>query len=409
MWQSRLLTGNTDADVLVNAEWELVKTPEQWWFDYAIAHPEYDPFSLNEEQAEAIYILPQTVSWGGEEYETLKSENTGETNEENRLRYLFLCSHFGDVFKYRLVLKRYGNRTAYNGRGKSISPDFEDYVKDHFKVHDPIIEKPDAYLHFCRLSHLVDIGWTNKRVMSEVLKFVHKYGPPWYPQFAKAFAPPYNFHPPDFPLTVDAILWESLKMNWAVNAYKLLSDLDEDITAIRKLKSHMSVVLNKQKQVDGLFYYLVIRNSGHAYAELDDSGQLLRAFSSDSGATDYTDSPPPLTTETQIIRAATALVIGLVNEGLNTSAVKFGLTNNFEKAKSIGVWVPEFNFDNLLGAMWMQFYLRILENGRFKECGNENCRRLFPASRSNREYCCKECGVKQYMRDHRKQSQINNA
>jgi len=405
MWQSRLLTGRTDADILFNAEWGLAKTPEQWWVDYAIDHPEYDPFSLDEDQAEDIYILPQTVSWGKEEYETLKSENTGETDEENRLRYLFLYSHFGDLFKYRLVLKRYGNRKNSDKKFSYLNLGQQDY----FNVHDPIVEKPDAYLHFCRLSHLVNIGWTNKRVLSEVLKFVHKYGPPWYPQFARAFAPPYNFHPPDLPLTVDAIIWESLKMNWAVNAYRLLSDLDEDITAIRKLKSHMSVVLSKQKQLDGLYYYLVIRDSGHAHAELDDSGNLLRAFSSDPGAADYSESPPPLNTETQIIRAATALVIGLVNEGLSTSNVKLGLTNKFEKTKSIGAWAPEFNFDNLLCAMWIQFYLRILESSRFKECGNENCRRLFPVSRSNKEYCSKECGVKQYMRDHRKQSQINNA
>ena len=258
MWQSRLLTGKTDADVLVNAEWELVEAPEQWWDDYAIAHPEYDPYALNEEQAGPIYGFGSAFAFGREEYETLKSEDTGETDEEVRFRYLFLRSHFGESFKHILVLKRYGHRIKSDRKVKTMSPGFEDYFKDYFKVHDPIIEKPDAYLHFCRLSHLVDIGWNAKRVMTEVLKFVHRYGPPWYPQFVKLFAPPYNFHPPDLPLTVDAILWESLKMDWAVNAYRLLSDLDEDVTAISKLKSHMTIVLNRQKQFDGFYYYLVV-------------------------------------------------------------------------------------------------------------------------------------------------------
>ena len=72
MWQSRLLNGTTEASIFINAEWEIIKTPKQWWSDYAIAHPGYDPYALDEESGMQIY--GSEFAWGKEEYENIKTE-----------------------------------------------------------------------------------------------------------------------------------------------------------------------------------------------------------------------------------------------------------------------------------------------------------------------------------------------
>jgi hypothetical protein len=46
--------------------------------------------------------------------------------------------------------------------------------------------------------------------------------------------------------------------------------------------------------------------------------------------------------------------------------------------------------------------LKWVLNEKLKVCANENCRTLFLATRSDKEYCCKECKIKQYMREHYK-------
>jgi len=392
MRQSRLVTGETLATVLLRDgmtstshdwKWEVVRTPEEWWWDYAEAHPDYDPYALEPEEGQRIYG-PQ-FTWSKAEFE----KEWDESQKEDARMYSFLESHFGDSFKYILVLNSYKPKLELDRnklkRGKSsleyITKYIEERTKEYLRVHDPIIEAPDVYLHFCRLSRLIDMGWSAKRVINEVVKFVHKYGPPWYAQYAKLHTPPFD-DPFDGPLTMDGILWESLKMSLALDAYRMLADFTDDVRAPRTLKKHMEKVFKIHKQFPDFYEVPVLPLS---------------------------EKPLPLDTDGQIAKAGTSLVMECVNEGLRKTRVQLGLTSKLEKDLAVGAWASKYNFENLMGAMWLQFYLEILDNGRLRECGNENCRRLFPASRSDKEYCSKECGVKQYMRDRRKQSQSNHA
>jgi hypothetical protein len=376
MRQSRLVSGETLATVLLRDgmtttshdwKWEVVRTPEEWWWDYAEAHPGYDPYSLEPEEGQRIYG-PQFM-WSKAEFD----KEWDESQKEDTRMYSFLINHFGDSFKYILVLARYGPKHAREL--KSIA----EMEKEYLRVHDPMVEAADVYLHFCRLSRLVDMGWSTKRIIDEVVKFVHKYGPPWYAQYAKLHTPPFD-DTFDGPLTIDGILWESLKMSLALDAYRMLADFTDDVRAPRALKKHMEKVYKIHKQFPDFYEVPILPLS---------------------------EKPLPLDTESQISKAGTALVMECANEGLRKTGVQLGLASKLEKGLAVGAWAPQYNFENLMGAMWLQFYLEILDNGRLRECGNENCRRLFPASRSDKEYCSKECGVKQYMRDRRKQAKSN--
>jgi hypothetical protein len=148
----------------------------------------------------------------------------------------------------------------------------------------------------------------------------------------------------------------------------------------------MARVLSTQDKYE-LYYNLTREYSDYTYTDWD------------------IDTRPSLDTEVQVAHAAIALIMGSVNEGVRMTSVKLGLTAKLEKDTVAGSWAPKYAVDSLLGAMWLQFYLEILDKGGLRECANENCRRFFPVSRSNKEYCSKGCGVKQYMREHRKQSQ----
>jgi hypothetical protein len=373
MRQGRLITGDTLATILLrdgmtttsyNWKWEVVRTPEEWWWDYAEAHPDYDPYSLEPEEGQRIYG-PQFI-WSKAEFD----KEWDESQKEDARICSFLINHFGDSFKYILVLTRY--RPKHERELKSI----EEMEKEYLRVHDPMAEAADVYLHFCRLSRLVDMRWSTNRIINEIAKFVHKYGPPWYAQYAKLHTPPFD-DTFDGPLTIDGILWESLKMSLALDAYRMLADFIDDVRAPRMLKKHMEKVYKIHKQFPDFYEVPFVPLS---------------------------EKPLPLDTESQISKAGTALVIECINEGLRKTGVQLGLTSKLEKGLAVGAWAPKYKFKNLMGAMWLQFYLEILDKGRLKECGNENCRRVFPASRSDKKYCSKECGVKQYMRDHRKQA-----
>jgi len=363
MRQSRFATGS----VYQELEWQAVKTPAEWWWDYAQAHPEYEPRDLPIEKGMSIYGPPFS-----ELNELLAKKRLEEGGDSGVYPYLFMVSFFGESYKYQLVPKRF----------KREGDNFDS------RFYDPMREEPQAYLHFCRLSRLLDMGWSAKKVIDEIIKFANKYGPPWHPEWVKVWTPPFE-DPPNCPLTVDRILWESQNMAWAVEAYHLLSELNEDIRATRRLKEHMARVLSSQDKYE-LYYNLTREYSNYTY-------------------TAYTDwdwgAKPSLGTEIQVAQAAIALVIGSVNTGLGMTNLKLELTSKLEKDSATGSWTPKYNLRGLLGAMWLQFYLEILDKGRLRECANENCRRLFPASRKDKEYCSKECGVKQYMREHRKQSQ----
>jgi len=362
MRRTRFATGSVYHDFV----WEAVKTPEEWWWDYAQMHPEYDPRTLDEEKGMSIYGSP--FNWLNE---ALAAEKFGGDKEEE-YESLFMVNFFGESYKYRLSPRD----TKTKGK-----PGFN--LHDHF--YDPMLEAPQAYLHFCRLSRLLDMGWSAKRVINEVVKFADKYGPPWHPEFSKLSTPPFG-SPPNCPLTVDRILWESQNMAWAVEAYHLLLELDEDIRAMRRLKLHMEKVLNRQDRYE-LYYTLTREYSDYIYTDWD------------------LGTRPSLDTQVQVAQAAIALVMGSVNTGLEMTDVKLGLTNKLERDSMVGSWTPKYSLHGLLDTMWLQFYLEILDKGRIRECANENCRRFFPVSRSDKEYCSKACGVKQYMREHRKQSQ----
>ena len=286
MRQSRLVTGRVPRDW----EWGIVNTPEEWWLDYAVNHPDYDPYTLDSESGARLY---------GPQFRFL-----GDVSEEDPDGfYKFLIPHFGDSFKYLLVLNRYKEKTY-----RPIEKYDLNYPGVGSPFYDPMVETPDAYSHFCRISRLVNIGQSDKRVIKEVLKFVSKYGPPWYTEYAKLHTPPFC-DPPNGPLTIDGILWESLNMASALHTYRLLQDLNEDIRAERTLRKHLADVFRRQNQSSGIHYNLTIVESKYTHVDWD-----------------Y-HTLPPLDTRTQLEQAAIAFVIGSVNCGLTTTGVKFGLTN----------------------------------------------------------------------------------
>jgi len=369
MRRSRFATGSVYQDW----EWEAVKTPEEWWWDYAQAHPEYDPRVLPTEKGMSIYGPPFSQL-----NELLAEKRLEEGSDDDVYPYLFMVSHFGEAYKYQLQPR------AVKTKERKPGFNFDDLNDSSPKAHfyDPMRDAPQAYLHFCRLSRLLDMGWGAKRVINEIIKFADKYGPPWHPEWVKWWTPPFE-DPPNSPLTVDRILLESQNMAWAVEAYHLLSELNEDVRATPRLKVHMARVLSTQDKYE-LYYNLTREYSDYTYTDWD------------------IDTRPSLDTEVQVAHAAIALIMGSVNEGVRMTSVKLGLTAKLEKDTVAGSWAPKYAVDSLLGAMWLQFYLEILDKGGLRECANENCRRFFPVSRSNKEYCSKGCGVKQYMREHRK-------
>jgi hypothetical protein len=366
MWRNRFVTGS----VPLYWEWEVVKTPKEWWWDYVVKHPDYDPRVLDMEKGIPIY--GSQFTWFKENFSKERAED-----EEGEYASFFMDNYFGESYKYLVVLKRYKpelSRRDYN----LYDP------RPRYPFYDPMVEAPQAYLYFCRLSRLLDMGWSAKRVINEVMKFADRYGPPWHATYVKLFTPPFG-RPPEYPLTVDRILWESQNMASAVEAYQLLSELNEDVRATRRLKEHMAKVLSRQDEYE-VYYNLTREYSGYTLSDWD------------------TGTRPNLDTEVDVAQAAIAFVMGSVNEGLRMTDVKPEVTSKLEKDNSAaGIWAPKYTFDSLLGAMWLQFYLQVLDKGRLRECANENCRRFFPLSRSDKEYCSKECGVKQYMRDHSKQ------
>jgi hypothetical protein len=407
VWHSKLVTGETP----YNWKWEVKKTPAQWWKDFKWKHPSYNPRQLDESAALRIYGSPPSL-WDSAPDEEDYDRDEGYAGDD------FMYSHFGDDFKYVLSLTgfKYQDDKEYKGihaaawkayeeavsSGKNLREanqiylymlhgpgGFDSFLEESKKQwrdthYDPFGEAPKAYLYFCRLSRLLELGWSSQKIINEVLKFVNKFGPPWYAEYAKLYSPPFD-EPLNGPLTIDGILFQSLNMASTLKAYRLLSDISEDIRAIGRLKAHMQK-LQKEDRLWQLGLCLKVDNSG--YATVEDLGF---------------DKLPSLNTENDVVSAATAFVISSINNGL--VGVKPGLSSKVSKDSSSNTWTPRYEYVNLLDAMWLQFYFEILGNVRFRECANENCRAPFSVTRSNKEYCSKECGIKQYMRDHAKKKE----
>jgi hypothetical protein len=108
--------------------------------------------------------------------------------------------------------------------------------------------------------------------------------------------------------------------------------------------------------------------------------------------------------ETETVEAAIAFIRRSVNSALAELRVEPGLAYGKEEGSVVGAWIPRYQYNDLLGAMWLQLCFEILDKARFRECAYENCRVLFSVTRSNKMYCSKKCGVMQYIRDHPKKS-----
>jgi hypothetical protein len=247
--------------------------------------------------------------------------------EDNR----HLVNHFGDAFKYYLT-------GPFESRGEGYWPMFE---------------KPAAYLQFCRLSRFAEFGWDNTRVIKETLKFIEKYGKPWFLTHKSPFRPSF-----ETPLTVDEILFESETFASVVNVYKLLLDFNIDSTVPDKLRKYLKT-LQRNKQTD-----------------LDSSKDwVINHLSNDK----------------DVASAAEIYIQLIVNGYLEWSGIGLHL--------KIRPFAQRYTFRTLLDAMWLQFYLEILNQGKLRECANNKCRSLFVVSRSDKEFCSIDCRVKQYMRD----------
>ncbi len=266
-----------------------------------------------------IEVAPQ--KWWSEQ-----SLDEDDLNEDGQ----HLTNHFGDAFKYYLK--------PYDG---------------HSERYWPMVDEPAAYLQFCRLSRLVELGWDNTRVIEETVKFIEKYGQPWFFTHKPPFSPCV-----ETPLTIDEILFESATLASVVNVYRLLIDINDDSTIPEKLKKYLKKLLQEENTTPDRFR-----------------------------------GPPPyrLSTDKEVVSTAEGYIYDEVNAYLDGGGIGLQL--------STGPFAPEYTFHTLLDAMWLQFYLEILNKGKLRECANTKCQSLFVVSRSDKEFCSKECGVKQYMRE----------
>jgi hypothetical protein len=392
MSQNIVVSGNVPRDW----NWRVAKTPEQWWIDYSEKNPAFNPYELDANEFFRIYDGKK-----GREFTDLLEERK------------FMINHFGNDFKVELDMAGYSNQSQI-----SYEEDLDNYhaayerarflrktsefkaVSDMVKFgltpgaierrlstyYNPMAEAPNLYLKFCRLSSL--LLEKPAKVINEVLKFVKKYGPPWYPESNKFYSPPFD-NPPDCPLTIDGILWQSFYMDSVVQAYRLLTDISDNINAGRELKKHMAKL---QKQgIASELDPLPLGKSGYISMEKPILIQQRFHPKSEIKYQDLNDK--------EVAQTAIALIMSSVNDYLE---IVLGIATKIGEDGMTGAWVPQYKYNSLLGAMWLQFFFDITNNGQLRECANQNCRTLFRVTRSDKEYCCKECKIKQYMRDHHK-------
>lgn len=376
----------TDGESSRNWKWKIVRTPDEWWDDYSEKHPEFDPYSLDAETFKKVY---------GE------AANLPENIHPRRWydQWRFMPNFFGDDYKYQFIrigyknvddaniaiLKAWFNQDASSTTKEPLNHSLAVEAITQFfaeTIYNPMDEEPNLYLKFCRLSRLIELGWSPKKVKTEIIKFIDKYGPPWYTNPSKSQAPPFSLLTSEGPLTMEQLLWESRYMRWTVDMYRLLVESNVDRDSVASLKRHIKKMYEEGANIRQELDYT------------DDKNPCLR--------------DPPLDTDEQVAKVAINFITNALNASLANNACASGLSNKPLRNSLIGAWIKTYKFTNLLGAMWLQFYFEILENGTFRECANENCRVLFPVSRSNKEYCSKECGIKQYMRTHRKTREVNH-
>lgn len=256
--------------------------------------------------------------------------------------------------------------------------------------YNPLAETPKAYLRFIRLAEFERFRWDAKRCIKEVLSFFKDSGPLWYPG-GGCTDDRLPHEPP--PLTVERVLGASLEMASVVELYKLLRDVEEYKynEQVPKLKEHM---LKLQKR--GWTYL----TQSHLATTME--GLRVPVFVPGKENEDF--KFPSLNNDREVIAAAIAYVIAGVNCGLGENPVHLALANQegrniqYKDVSQIGAWVPAYQYDSLLAALWVQFYLAILDKTRLKECANERCLRLFPPSRSDQEYCSSNCRAAYNMR-----------
>ena len=375
---------------IIPRNWEFVlrKTPEEWWVDYHWKHPEYDPYTLDDESWARIY------GWGRPDDRlavaiSISQHRRQESYEEFKFRRRvtgvdedvdddpgteFLNSYFGDDFKYVLVLSRISRgvtntskpskedrRKAISILGKAISEGLADDETDlqlaaispamaievqdrRGRYYSPMLEAPKVYRKFCRLSCLTDLGWSPQKVMAEVLKFVNRYGPPWYNELADLYSPPYDLY--RGPLTIDRVLWHSRAMNSTAQVYRLLADTAVDVTAKTRLRQLLADLQRKNRSYHE-HARVIIRNGIAGKLEYnDDTFQLLR-------------------TDEDVTKAAVAYVMSQVNVALARSGVTPELSANLRQ-KPAAAWICQYTYVDLLGAMWLQIYSDIIQNTRVK-------------------------------------------
>ena len=268
---------------------------------------------------------------------------------------------FGDALKYRLVgIEPFANR------------------------YDPMTETPKAYLEFIHLAEFRHFKWDANRIIEMVLKFSKDYGPLWVDV--------------NIPLTVERILVRAIEMNAAAKVYKLLKTCDEDYwensSDVMLMKDYLAILQNRGS-VDLRTLQLV------TYPD----GLRLPMVHLGTVGRDGEIHPDPFPSTTQgLMKAAIASVSETVNHNVVFGSVAVALANReardskLKEESRVGSWIPAYRFGNLISALWLQFYLDILNQTRLRECDNKNCLRLFNPTRSDQIYCSRRCRINQNMR-----------
>ncbi len=254
--------------------------------------------------------------------------------------------------------------------------------ESHPQHYDPLVDTPKAYLKFMKLADYERSHWDAKHCTKEILAFFHEFGPPWPLWYSKGG--------PFLQMTIKNVFGEARVIAKAVRTYKILTDVRNGEKLLPELKEYMINLHETEIYRDPVLnYQLRVTPTGvvtsHFFVKKDDER--------------FTPTIP--NTEYEVISAATAYVIGSVNLGFTGHPVGLGLTCRTSKSKDIiqdSSWAPSYRFTSLLSALWLQFYLDILNQSQLRECNNERCKSLFVINRADQEYCSYQCRSAQKMR-----------
>jgi hypothetical protein len=239
-------------------------------------------------------------------------------------------------------------------RGSTFETQWDEDSREHLIVprdrpveqYDPASVEPKLYVEFSRLRTLHPVQHDLPQAKNLVTDFCHRFGPPWEG----------SPHHPLGTLTVEAITRCAVLVWQALRCYQLLK---------AGRKSELRRHLEEINRPDPLLWSLDARTVpeqqipvSRDYVAPDDYAELR------------------LEVLSHIERTVTA--------GFDAGGVRLGIEHDYQGRPRI-----TYSYVNLLGVVWMQFYIAMLTEAVFGDC--IRCDAQFEKVRSDQKYCSKSC------------------